>query len=220
MSAAPPVKTLAYKVIGAHPGLSGKAKSIGVLLIDHFNLDTQRCDPGLKSLSRRAKCSIKTTRRALRSLKKSNLFAWQPQGGTNRKNAYYPNLEHFKSLAKALEIGEPNWWKYDGDTFVPESRTVLSKSPDKFARQTLEGNLQDKTLEEGCPMKRGENGANVADRTRRQILDHAHARFGGDPGYLRRLLSGPPGDWREAVAAELRCPGDGIRVLQERQARR
>jgi len=215
MSAAPPVKTLAYKVIGAHPGLSGKAKSIGVLLIDHFNLDTQRCDPGLKSLSKRANCTTKTTRRALRSLKKWKLFGWQPQGGTNRTNAYYPNLELITSLAKALEIGEPNWWKHEGDIFVPESRTILSKRPDKSDRQTREGNLEDKTLEEGCPMKRGE-----ADLTRRRILDDAHARCNGDSGRLKRLLGGTPRDWREAVAAELRCPGDGIRVLEERQARR
>jgi hypothetical protein len=95
---------------------------------------------------------------------KWKLFGWQPQGGTNRTNAYYPNLELFKSLAKALEIGEPNWWKHEGDIFVPESRTILSKSPDKFARQTLEGNLEDKPSEEGCPVKRGENGSNVSDR--------------------------------------------------------
>jgi hypothetical protein len=220
MSAAPPVKTLAYKVIGAHPGLSGKAKSIGVLLIDHFNLDTQRCDPGLKSLSKRANCTTKTTRRVLRSLKKWKLFGWQPQAGINRTNAYYPNLEHFKSLAKALETGEPNWWKHEGDIFVPESRTILSKSPDKFARQTLEGNLEDKTLEEGCPMKRGEYGSDVLDLARRRILDDAHVRCNGDSGRLKRLLDRTLRDWREAAAAELRCPGDGIRVLEERQARR
>jgi hypothetical protein len=217
--AAAPFKTLAYKVIGAHPKLSGKAKSIGVLLIDHFNLDTERCDPGLKSLSERANCTIKTTRRALRSLKKWNLFGWQPQGGTNRTNAYYPNFEHIKSLAKALEAGEPNWWKHDGDIFVPVGRTILSRAGDKFARQTLEGNLEDKTLEEGCPMKRGEDDSSVLDLIR-QILDDAHARCNGDSWRLKRLLGGTPRDWREAVAAERKCPGGGLRVLEERQDRR
>jgi hypothetical protein len=173
-----------------------------------------------KSLSRRAKCSIKTARRALQSLKKWKLFGWQPQGGTNRTNAYYPNLELFKSLAKALEIGEPNWWKHEGDIFVPESRTILSKSPDKFARQTLEGNLEDKPSEEGCPVKRGENRSNVSDLTRKQILDDAYAKCNGDSGRLKRLLDGSPRDWREAVAAESRCSGDGLRLLEEREARR
>jgi hypothetical protein len=218
MNAATPVKTLAYKVIGAHPGLSGKAKSIGVLLIDHFNLNTQRCDPGLKSLSRRAKCSIKTTRRALRSLKNWKLFGWQPQGGTNRTNAYYPNLEHFRSLAKALEAGEPNWWKYEGDIFVPQSRTILSKGRDKFARQTLEENLEDKTLEGGCPMKRGEDESSETKSIRR-ILDDAYAEF--DRDHLKRLLDGATwSDRREARAAELKHPGDGLRVLKERQCHR
>ena len=117
-------------------------------------------------------------------------------------------------------------WKLVSRIGGNENRTFLSlstghflpKIPGKFVPLNLEGNLEDKTLEGGCPVKRGENGANVADLIRRQILDHAHARFGDDPGYLRRLLSEPPGVWREAVTAELKCAGDGLRILQERQA--
>ena len=67
-------------------------------------------------------------------------------------------------------------------------------------------------------MKRGEN--ELKDLTRKQIWDDAYAKCDGDSGRLKRLLDGSPRDWRDAVTAELRCPGDGIRVLEERHARR
>jgi hypothetical protein len=218
MGPGPSPKTRANKVICAHPELSGATKSIACLIIDHCNPTTGRCDPGLDRLSRLAACQERTVRRAVKHLDELGLIRYQSHRGTHGTNAYSPNWEHFRSLCEALEAREPNWWERQPDISVTEYRTFLSKTPDKSVPLNLEGNLEDKTLEGGCPVKRGENGANVADLIRRQILDHAHARFGDDPGYLRRLLSEPPGVWREAVTAELKCAGDGLRILQERQA--
>ena len=161
MGAAPHIKTLAYKVIGAHPKLSGKAKTIGTLIIDHFNLETQRCDPGLERLSLRANCNERTTRRALEALDKLGLVHWQRHGGNNLTNAYSLNWELFASLAKALEDRKPKWWTVKVDISVTHNRTSLSKTPGKFVHQNLEGNLEDKTLKEGCPMKQGEDGSSV-----------------------------------------------------------
>jgi hypothetical protein len=151
----------------------------------------------------------------VKHLDELGLIRYQSHRGTHGTNAYSPNWEHFRLLCEALEAREPNWWKRKPDISVTEHRTFLSETPNKFVPLNLEGNLKDKTLEEGRPMKRGE-----ADLTRRRILDDAYARCNGDSGRLKRLLGGTPRDWREAVAAELRCPGDGIRVLEERQARR
>jgi|SRR6516164_2455721 len=117
-------------------------------------------------------------------------------------------------------------WRLVGRIGGNENRTFLSlstghflpKIPGKFVPLNLEGNLEDKTIEEGCPMKRGEN--ELKDLTRKQIWDDAYAKCDGDSGRLKRLLDGSPRDWRDAVTAELRCPGDGIRVLEERHARR
>ena len=220
MGAAPHIKTLAYKVIGAHPRLSGKAKTIGTLIIDHCNLETQRCDPGLERLSLRANCNERTTRRALVALDKLGLVHSQRHGGAHLTNAFRPNWELLSVLAKAFEAEEPEWWKIKGDISVAEHRTFLSKTPDNNAHQTLEGNLEDKTLEEGCPMRRSDDESSVLDLTRRRVLDDVHARCNGDSGRLKRLLGGTPRDWREAVAAELQRPGDGLRILEERQSHR
>src|SRR5215469_13812899 len=182
MGTGPSPKARANKVICAHPELSGATKSIAGLIIDHCNPITGRCDPGLDRLSRLADCQERTVRRAVKHLDELGLIRYQSHRGTHGTNAYSPNWEHFRSLCEALEAREPNWWKRKPDISVTEHRTFSSKFPGKFVPLNLEGNLEDKTIEEGCPMKRGEN--ELKDLTRKQIWDDAYAKCDGDSGRL------------------------------------
>ena len=103
MCAAPSIKTLAYKVICAHPELSGATKTVGAWIIEHFNLETKRCDPGLTRLSRLAGCTERTVRRALKEFEKAGLIRWQRHKGHNWTNAYTVNWEAICSFGRALE---------------------------------------------------------------------------------------------------------------------
>ncbi|WP_428414583.1 hypothetical protein [Pararhizobium sp.] len=46
--------TIAYKAIGYAPGLAGDIKSVGIVILSHFNAKTGQCDPGTDRLMAKA----------------------------------------------------------------------------------------------------------------------------------------------------------------------
>ena len=92
-------KTKAFKVIAGHPNLSGATKAVAALIVDHFNIKTERCDPGLERLADKTGFTTRTVRRSLRALEAERLLKSLRYGGHNQTNAYQINWGLIRHLA-------------------------------------------------------------------------------------------------------------------------
>lgn len=89
---------LALKAIAKHPKLSGAAKAVGAELLDCFNQNTERCDPGVATLTRLTGFSRSTILRSVDELDALDLIAKNRHGGKYGTNSYRPNWEMFSRL--------------------------------------------------------------------------------------------------------------------------
>ncbi len=140
-------KTKALKVVGAHPELSRATKSIGTLLVEHYNIRTHRCDPGLERLARQSGFSSRTVRRAIDSFEEVGLIHSDRHGGHNLTSSYTLNWDLIRLLADKFESRAPDWWRSDkAANSVTEERTILSETGDRNVHQNPGRNLEKETL--------------------------------------------------------------------------
>ncbi|MGK2229187.1 hypothetical protein, partial [Devosia sp.] len=92
VATAPPenAKAIARKAI-AQSMLAPSTIAVGSQLIEHFNLKTGRCDPGMGSIAASLGISLRSTRRAIASLVAAGLFGRLRHRGRAHTNAYQPN---------------------------------------------------------------------------------------------------------------------------------
>src|SRR3569623_625328 len=88
---------LAAKVINVLPGLRPSDRKVALVLIEHFNRKTGRCDPGIKRIASLLDCCTRTVIRATSRLEKLGLFEKDRHGGNSYRNRYRPN---WKRLAE------------------------------------------------------------------------------------------------------------------------
>lgn len=235
-------KTRAFKVTAGHPKLSGATKSVGAFLIDHFNIKTKRCDPGLERLAAEAGFTKRIVGRAIRSLEKAGLLKSLRHGGHYLTNSYEINWTVIRVLNDQFERRKREWWRCTReDNLVTPEGTIQSQTMDRNVRQNLEGNPESK------PLKKEDKGNSMTDKgipstesppllsqlrrsrpsSREVASRQAEKRwnkelmaiYGKDYlAYGRFIELITSDDNAAATAAELNCRGDGLRLLQQRIA--
>ena len=98
--------TIAYKAIGFAPGLSGDIKTVGIVILSHFNAKTGQCDPGTERLMAKAQVSRRTVINATNELDKRGLIAKIQHGGNGFRSSYQPNWTRLREIVLVLESEE------------------------------------------------------------------------------------------------------------------
>lgn len=214
---APPehAKAIARKAL-AQSGLASTAIAVGSQLIEHFNLDTGRCDPGITSLATKACVAPRSARRAISSLVGAGLFGVVRHGGRNHANAYQPNWPELVRLSGEVDMTRP----------------VLSADPAKFVPQNHLRKPDSESLVERPQRKRGPV---MPDRRQISMMlpingsaevarDNAHKRiWQGFQQHIAHLDKAQRGAMFEAytalglheqsISAEMHKAGSGLAVL-------
>ncbi|NRF08295.1 helix-turn-helix domain-containing protein [Agrobacterium pusense] len=97
---------VAYKAIALARGLSGDAKTVGAVILSHFNARTGQCDPGTDRLMARAGVSKRTVVNATNELHARGLIVKIHHGGNGFRSRYQPNWAGFRQLVADFESGE------------------------------------------------------------------------------------------------------------------
>lgn len=113
------------KVIGRKAllasGLPASVAAVGSQLLEHFNLDTGRCDPGSTGMAVKLGVSLRTVQRAIEKLVAAGLFTVAQNAGRAHANAYFPVWPRLIELAETVTASPP----------------LLSLTPDKSGGQNL-----------------------------------------------------------------------------------
>jgi hypothetical protein len=113
------------KVIGRKAllasGLPASVTAVGSQLLEHFNLDTGRCDPGSTGIAIKLGVSLRTVQRAIERLVAAGLFTVAQNAGRAHANAYFPVWPRLVELAETTTASPP----------------LLSLTPDKSGGQNL-----------------------------------------------------------------------------------
>lgn len=94
---------IAYKAIALVRGLSGDAKSVGAVILSHFNVKTGQCDPGTDRIAARAGISTRNVVKATNALHESGLVVKTRHGGNGFRSSYQPNWDKLKAIVEAFE---------------------------------------------------------------------------------------------------------------------
>ena len=117
MSIRPLETLLAIKVINLIPGLCPSDRRVGALLIEHYNRETGRCDPGIQRLSALLGLSTRTIMRSTKRLETASLFKKVRHGGYFHQNSYAPNWARFADAAWDQRLKLASNSRYQGVTF-------------------------------------------------------------------------------------------------------
>ncbi len=229
-------KGKARKVIGAHPKLTRATKTVGILLVEHYNIKTHRCDPSLGRLARLAAVNERTVRRALDALRQVGIRS-DRHGGRYLTNGYIFDWNLIRFLVVQFESRVHEWWcSNKPDNSVTQERTIPSAPQDRSVHQ----NLEKKPERETFPTKReatmlaAPSAVSAAQgpilpNSRNVAVSKAEARWSADllamyvrdwRTYARFIEFITPTDSADATAAEMKCRGGGLRLLQDRVLRR
>lgn len=107
-------KAIAHKAFGLCAHLSASEIRVATVIVDHLNLKTGRCDPGLRRLATLAGVDERTVRRAVRKLAGGNrlsdgsyeypvLIRQIPRGGHFYSARYIPDFEACGAIVTAYE---------------------------------------------------------------------------------------------------------------------
>ncbi|GEM_PF-2368576 len=111
------------KVIGRKAllasGLPESTLAVGSQLLEHFNLDTGRCDPGATGIAVKLGVHIRTVQRGIKRLVEAGLFTVAQNAGRAHANAYFPVWPRLEELAATVSASPP----------------LLSLTPDKSGGQ-------------------------------------------------------------------------------------
>lgn len=98
MKIKPKDSLLAIKAIMFAPGLNESDRKVGAAIIEHFNRETERCDPSLGRLSRLLEIGTRTVMRSMVRLEKEGILRRRRHGGYGGRNAYEPNWPRLEAL--------------------------------------------------------------------------------------------------------------------------
>lgn len=94
---------MAFKAIALARGLSGDAKTVGAVLIAHFNAKTGQCDPGTDRIAAKAGISTRNVVKATNALHESGLVVKARHGGNGFRSSYQPNWAKFREIVEVFE---------------------------------------------------------------------------------------------------------------------
>lgn len=94
---------MAFKAIALARGLSGDAKTVGAVLLAHFNGKTGQCDPGTDRIATKAGISTRNVVKATNALHDSGLVVKTRHGGNGFRSSYQPNWSKLRAIVEAFE---------------------------------------------------------------------------------------------------------------------
>lgn len=116
-----PLDTLiAYKVLAVMPGLTAAERRVAGAIIDHFNREDDRCDPGIERLAQLLRLDRRTVFRAVETLDRLGLILKDRHGGRSLRNSYEPVWDKFREI-------EANWKKRFNEKSVASPVTNSSR---------------------------------------------------------------------------------------------
>lgn len=96
--------------------LTPTAVRVGVLLLRHFNMVTERCDPGIDRLARVLGCDRASVFRALTQLEKRGYFRRWRHAGVGLTNSYEPNWQLFQAKSDQFAFSFAHGLEFDAET--------------------------------------------------------------------------------------------------------
>jgi hypothetical protein len=234
---APPenAKAIARKAI-AQSMLAPSAIAVGSQLIEHFNLKTGRCDPGMGSIAASLGISLRSTRRAIASLVATGLFGRGRHRGRAHTNAYQPNWPLMVERAgegdlissrpilasKEANVGLQNHLRKPDTVQMlvePQRRRATSPPDNRQGRLLLpmDGGRARKASAAGTAMYEAAREA-VRAKLNRALSQHITEKFLPDdrPGFVAATTASMSADWESAMSAELARAGEGLPILLAR----
>ncbi|MCB5201817.1 helix-turn-helix domain-containing protein [Neorhizobium sp. T786] len=94
---------VAFKALALVRGLSGDAKTVGAVILSHFNATTGQCDPGTERLMSRAGVAKRTVINATNELNKRGLIVKTRYGGNGFRSSYQPQWAAFRAIVSDFE---------------------------------------------------------------------------------------------------------------------
>lgn len=92
-------KAIGHKAL-TRARVPARAVAVGAQLLEHFNLETRRCDPGIARIAALSGLPTRSVRRGIADLQRAGLFAVLRHGGRAHTNAYFPNWPVLEALAR------------------------------------------------------------------------------------------------------------------------
>lgn len=224
--------TLALKAICLSEQLTNSEKRVACILLDHFNVQSGRCDPSVQSLALLAGISDRSVQRAGNKFVRLGMFDLERNGGTFSTNQYSPVWAYFRaaevtwSRRKQLIRG-----RYDHPGMSPAPRQIEPPGSDRAVTQTSSNNSSHKTsqgLSEERTTKNGPASHSIAMtgmlHVKRAAADRKEAQRRWDNELLKRcsrdavqygkIVEAIDHDLSErATTAELAASGGGFRFL-------
>jgi hypothetical protein len=227
MSVKPLDTLLAIKIIGLMPGLLLSDRQVGILLFEHYNRQTGRCDPGIERLSALLGLSTRTIMRSTKRLEAARLFNKARHGGYSRRNSYGPNWPRFAELLAAWNKRLKFAAKSRGTGLSPSERHTSHVEPDGHVTQTYKANLPKKTYRDSresnkrtptpaTPQRlypvRVTDPADAATVTaERRWMDDLHRQFSSMPMTYGEIIEAIDPQMRAAATqAEMKRRGAGL----------
>jgi DNA-binding MarR family transcriptional regulator len=214
-----PLKSAARAGALAHSGLRPAARRVLARLIEHLNLETGRCDPGITRLAADLGLDPRSVRRAVDQLVAAGLVVRHLHRGRGHTNAYALDLEALSAIAAAAA---PGGAKEDSE----QKRTLESAKPDRRVLQNRR-NKQDLQVPRARPDP-NQPQLYLPIVNSRPVVDKGNADFGHAASRVWRdarahlkgeslaqaiVRIGELGLEDRAIAAEMRQTGSGIFVL-------
>lgn len=215
---APPenAKTIARKAI-AQSMLSPSTIALASHLIERFNLDTGRCDPGSTSLADDLGISVRQVRRSVASLVASGLFGKARHGGRGFANAYQPNWPLLVERAAEGDIAakrpmlsaQPANVVTQNHLTKPDSDSMVVRPQRK--RAAAKPDLRQRYLP--LSFSGGREQAEEAVRQKLKTQLNAFLLSIGKPAFVEGIVRAGSIDWAPAISAEMHRAGEGLQLL-------
>jgi len=89
----------AHAALNLAPGLSANARRVAGALLEHYNQDTGRCDPGIKRLQNLLEIGRTSVVSAIKELCRDDggFFKKLSHGGQHNTNFYVPRWDRFRT---------------------------------------------------------------------------------------------------------------------------
>lgn len=218
-------KAIAQKALGTS-GMSASVIKVAFALLEHFNLKTGRCDPGMPLLAKKLHIEKRTVQRAIKHLVDEGLFARTRHGGRGHANAYQINWVLMAERAAAADQ-KPKATILSSDSDNSVAQNLLRKpDSDSMMGKPLRRRVAPVDRRQGhlaLPIEGGKGKAEEAVRAKlhRELTAHLTAQHlpHDRPAYARDLTASMDADRVAAVAAELRRAGDGLPIILDGIAR-
>lgn len=222
-NAVQPLETLlAAKMLSLHEGLINSDRRVGCILLEHFNRQTGRCDPGIERLAQLSGLHERTVMRAIVRLVRLKLFVKVRHGGYSNRNRYEPNWALFAELRRRWKASFSKNARATRESGV--SGQGCHVPDDCGVTQTYSSNPLKQTYLNGSAKKKKERpnteafSQSSADASRiaaqrrwdKDLLDH----FRGQPNeYSKAVEAIDSGLSDQATDAEFKQRGAGIDVI-------